>query len=189
MRLPTVRVKHPELGFITINAADLTEEHELHEVQAHDFDLARARRVAAAVRPDPALRDAAADLLLRMVAFRRRTEGAPFGDLPDTEKLAVLQILSGELAQAEASYEADQRERTAYEAQQAVREAAEAVRQRQEAEPEAPPPVIVTPSLRVEKGARGYFYVLRGDEAVSKGFRDQAAAEAERARLTGEVSE
>ncbi|MGE2813431.1 hypothetical protein, partial [Escherichia coli] len=85
------------LGFVTINASDFTDQHELHEVQAESFDAAHVQRAGAAPLLDPALRDAASALCLRMVAFRRRTSGEPFSDLPAVEQLAIIGTLGAEL--------------------------------------------------------------------------------------------
>jgi hypothetical protein len=187
MRIPTVRVTHPVLGFVTINAADFdAERHELHEEQAEDFDPAQIRRVVVLDALDPALRDAAPALCLRMVAFRRRTEGLPFDELPAAERLTIVQALGAELDAAEAAYEDDQRERAAYEARQreaqtqqlaAAQDGAE--REAQEFDDDPPPPPEEDPEpLRVGKGPGGRWYVMRGDDRVSKGFATEAEAQA-----------
>lgn len=179
MRIPTVRVTHPVLGFVTINAADFdAEQHELHAEQAEDFDASQVRRAVVPAALDPALRDAAAALCLRMVGFRRRTEGLPFVDLPAAERLAVIQALGTELDAAEAAYEDDQRERAAYEARQRESQAQQqaaaqdgAEREAKEVDDDPPPPPKEDPEpLRVGKGPGGRWYVMRGDDRVSKGY-------------------
>lgn len=174
MRVPTCRVKHPSgEGFITINAADFDDgRHDLHWEQAEDFDASQV--YCAAIAPtDPALRDAAAALMLRIVAFKRRIAGEPFAERPPVEQLAVLQAMSTEIDQAEAAYAEDQRERAAFEASQRAQDAV----QRQEA-PQTPPmpPAPVTPPQRVGKGPRGLWYVWRGDDRVSKGYPSEGEA-------------
>ncbi|MCP1550705.1 MULTISPECIES: hypothetical protein [Methylorubrum] len=187
MRIPTVRVTHPVLGFVTINAADFDAgQHELHTEQGEDFDPAQIRRAIVPAALDPALRDAAAALCLRMVGFRRRAEGLPFDELPAAERLAVVQALGFELDAAEAAYEDDQRERAAYEARQrevlgqqqaAALDGAE--REAQEvADDPSPPPEEDPEPLRVGKGPGGRWYVMRGDDRVSKGFANEAEAQA-----------
>ena len=174
MRIPTVRVKHPSgEGFITINAADFDDgRHDLYWEQAEDFDPSQPRRASTA-QIDPALRDAAAALMLRIVAFKRRIAGEPFAELPPAEQLAVLQAMSAEIDQAEAAYAEDQREREAFEASQRAQDAV----RRQEAPqtPPAPPPPAVEP-LRAGKGPRGLWYVWRGDDRVSKGYPSEPEA-------------
>lgn len=178
-RIPTVRVRHPLLGFITINASDLTPEHELHEEQAADFEPVGAQLMAAPERVDPALRDAAAALCLRMVAFRRRAASEPFAELPAAEQLAILQGLEAELHQAEADYEADQRERAAYKAEERARE----VREQQQDDggqgDESEQPDQLQSNLpRVAKGPRGLWYVWRGAERLGPGLTTEDAAQA-----------
>lgn len=195
MRIPTVRVTHPVLGFVTINAADFdAERHELHEEQAEDFDPAAVRRSVAPAALDPALRDAAAALCLRMVAFRRRTEGLPFDELPATERLTVVQTLGAELDAAEIAYEDDQRERAAYEARQretltqqqaAAQDGAE--REAKEVDDDPPPPPEEDPEpLRVGKGPGGRWYVMRGDDRVSKGYGTADDAQAGLVEMKGQ---
>jgi hypothetical protein len=175
MRVPTVRVVNPaDPGrFMTINAADHRDEHhELWPEQAEGFDPGDLRRSAAAGALDPALRDAAATLCLRIVAFRRRVEGESFAELTAGEQLAVLHEMSAEADRAEAAYEEDQRERATYEAAQREREAAEQSQQTGDDAPSAA-------DLRVAKGPGGRWYVHRGEDRVSKGFATEAEAIAE----------
>lgn len=185
-RIPTVRVKHPLLGFVTINASDLTPEHELHEEQAEDFEPVAARFLAAPGRLDPALRDAAAALCLRMVAFKRRVADEPFADLSTGEQLAVVQGLEAELTQAEADYEADQRERAACEAEERARQARD--QQQDDGGQGDDPERTEQPQSdlpRIAKGPRGLWYVWRGEARVSKGCQTEAEALA----LLGKQSE
>jgi len=187
MRIPTVRVTHPVLGFVTINAADFdAERHELYEEQAEDFASALIRSSTAPAALDPALRDAAAALCLRMIGFRRRTEGLPFADMPATERLTVVQALGAELDAAEAAYEGAQRQRAAYEARQRETLTQQQAAAQDGAEREAPevddvPPPLLKDDpkpLRVGKGPGGRWYVMRGDDRVSRGFATEVEAQA-----------
>lgn len=187
--IPTVRVAHPVLGFVTINAVDFdAQRHELHGEQAEGFDPAHLHHPAASL--DPAVRDAAAALCMRMVALRRRHTGEPFADLPPPDQLAVLNDLSTEFARAEAEFEEDQRERAAFEADERARQAQEGAQERQDggeassgAGVPVPTPAPAIGALRVGKGPRGLWFVFRGEERASKGYLDQVEAETEARRL------
>lgn len=185
MRVPTVRVKHPVLGFVTINASDFTDQHELHEEQAESFDAVHVRRAGATPLLDPALRDAASALCLRMVAFRRQTGGQPFADLPAVEQLAIIGELGAELDAAIVEYEQDQRHRAEAVSRKQERESQEAEVARSGQNAPSDEPELLAEPARVAKGPRGLWYVWSHDARISKGYHTEAEAQDALARGEG----
>jgi hypothetical protein len=98
---------------------------------------------------DPALRDAAAALCLRMLAFKRRVAGEPFDELSAAEQAAIVREMNGELDQAIADYE-------------------------EQRQPD--PSSEVDAALRIVRGPRGRWYVKRGAENVAGPFETEAEA-------------
>ena len=183
MRLPTVRVVNlaDPATFMTINAADRTAEHELWPEQAEDFDETHLQRSVAVSALDPALRDAAAALCMRLVSFRHRHENRePFASLSPAEQLAALREMGAELDESEARYEDHLRERAAYEASERARLVREQGAAQTSESGGGGEPVLLT----TMKGPGGRWYVMRGEERISKGYGDVAEAEIERDRLT-----
>lgn len=106
MRVPTVRIVHPSdlSSFVTINQADLTPAHDLWPDQAEGYEPLHTP----AAFLDRALRDAAASLCLRMLAFKRRAAGEPFAELAPAEQMAIVREMDGELDRAIADFDEGQ---------------------------------------------------------------------------------
>ncbi|GJE00561.1 hypothetical protein [Methylobacterium isbiliense] len=183
-RIPTIRVHNPAAPgtMMTINEADRRPEHVLWD------DAAGASAASAAPLLDPAVRDAAAAITLRVVGLKRRMAGLPFAELSPAEQLAVLHEMAEDIEQGAAVYEA--RERTEEERGRSdepvggTEPASPAP-----AQPEPAPGSTVSPAdLRTSKGPRGLWFVMRGEERVSAGFRTEEEADAEMSRMTAEAA-
>lgn len=168
MRVPTVRVKSPSGGFMTINAADFGEHHELHDVQAEDFvhphDL-RSREVKATggvTDPEAEVRIAAAGFVERMMAAKHDMILESYRELPAAERLSHIGEAADEMQAA------------------LDRRSAERTRQYEEAEREQAASDAAG-DLRVARGPRGLWYVMRGDERLSVGHPTEDAANAAKA--------
>ncbi len=161
MRVPTARVKSPTGGFITINASDLAEHHELHEVQAPGFVDPRAKPADDA---EADVRTAAIGFVERMMAAHHDMILESYRELPASERLSHI----GEAAESMQG--------------ELLRRSEERARQHDEADREASAEAGKT--LRVAKGPRGLWFVMRGIERLHPGYAQEAEAQAAMAGLT-----
>jgi hypothetical protein len=178
-RIPTIRVHNPAAPgtMMTINEADRRPEHVLWD------DAAGASAASSAPLLDPAVRDAAAAITLRVVDLKRRMAGLPFAELPPAEQLAVLREMAEDIEQGAAAYEAGKQPEVRREPEPAA-----FAEPAPEPAPPQTPPAPAVPDLRVGKGPRGLWFVMRGEERVSAGFRSEEEADAELGRMTAEAA-
>ena len=120
-----------------------------------------------------------------MVAFRRRTAGKPFSDLPAVEQFAIIGELGAELDTAVVQYEQDQRHRAEAEERERTAQAAgqsgsvggdQAGGETGNEDPQGD--ADHAEPLRVAKGPRGLWYVWRGTERLGPGLQTEEAAQA-----------
>lgn len=187
-RIPTIRVHNPAAPgtLMTINEADRRPEHVLWD------DVAGGSAASAAPLLDPAVRDAAAAITLRVVGLKRRMDGLPFADLSAAEQLVVLREMAEDVEQGVAAYErgdgpSERREPEEERGRSDDEGGAHAEAQPPASRPDAPP-TPAPPDLRTGKGPRGLWFVTRGEERLSAGFRTQEEADAELDRMTAEAA-